>query len=48
LSDGLLFLGAVTSFIVAIRFSRKAIKEHVTTSRKMFPVDERAINKDQL
>lgn len=34
-SDGLLFAGAVASFIVAIRFSRKAIKEHVDISRRM-------------
>ena len=48
LSDGLLFLGALTSFMVAIRYSRKAIKEHVNTSRKMFPLDERAIKNDQV
>ncbi len=35
-SDGLLFLGAVASFIVAIWLSRKAIKEHVKTSKEMF------------
>ncbi len=48
LSDGLLFLGAVVSFIVAIRYSRKAIKEHVNTSKKMFPLDERAIKNEQV
>jgi protease PrsW len=35
-SEGLLFSGAVASFIVGIRYSRKAIKEHVNTSQKMF------------
>lgn len=35
-SEGMLFLGAVASFIVGIRYSRKAIKEHVNTSEKMF------------
>ncbi|MFT3844723.1 MAG: PrsW family glutamic-type intramembrane protease [Lacibacter sp.] len=35
-SEGLLFLGAVASFIIGIRYSRKAIKEHVNTSGKMF------------
>lgn len=36
ISDGLLFLGAVVSFIVAIILSRKAIKEHVNTSKTLF------------
>ncbi len=34
--DGVLFLGAVASFIVGIRYSKKAIKEHVNTSKEMF------------
>lgn len=34
-SDGLLFAGAVASFIIAIRFSRKAINEHVALSKRM-------------
>jgi hypothetical protein len=33
--DGLLFLGAVASFIIAIYFSRRAIKEHVELSKRM-------------
>lgn len=35
-SDGLLFLGAVASFIIAIKLSRRAIKEHVATSKQMY------------
>lgn len=35
-SEGLLFLGAVASFIIGIRYSKKAIKEHVNTSQEMF------------
>jgi protease PrsW len=35
-SDGLLFAGAVASFIAALRLSRKAIKEHIATSRQMY------------
>lgn len=46
LSDGLLFIGAVASFIVAIRLSRKAIREHMNTSKEMFPLDQRAIVKE--
>jgi len=38
ISDGLLFFGAVASFIVAIWLSRKAISEHVKTSKEMFHV----------
>jgi RsiW-degrading membrane proteinase PrsW (M82 family) len=34
--DGLLFVGAVSSFIIAIHFSKKAIREHVATSKQMF------------
>jgi RsiW-degrading membrane proteinase PrsW (M82 family) len=33
--DGLLFIGAVASFIIAIYFSRKAIKEHMAISKDM-------------
>jgi RsiW-degrading membrane proteinase PrsW (M82 family) len=36
LSDGLLFLGAVVSFIIAINLSQRAIKEHVATSKQMY------------
>jgi RsiW-degrading membrane proteinase PrsW (M82 family) len=36
ISDGLLFLGAVVSFIIAISLSRRAIKEHVATSKQMY------------
>ncbi len=39
ISDGLLFAGAVASFIVAIWLSRKAIREHVKTSKEMFHVE---------
>jgi protease PrsW len=39
LSDTLLFLGAVASFVFAIWLSRKAIKEHHTTSKNMFHPD---------
>ena len=39
ISDGLLFFGAVASFIVAIWLSRKAIREHVKTSKEMFHVE---------
>lgn len=35
-SDGLLFAGAVASFIAALRLSRKAIKEHIATSKQMY------------
>ena len=35
-SDGLLFAGAVASFIVALRLSRKAIREHIGTSKQMY------------
>jgi protease PrsW len=35
-SDGLLFAGAIASFIVALRLSRKAIKEHIATSKQMY------------
>lgn len=35
-SEGFLFLGAVASFIIGIRYSKKAIKEHVNTSQEMF------------
>ncbi|MBX9781688.1 MAG: PrsW family intramembrane metalloprotease [Chitinophagaceae bacterium] len=34
--DGLLFVGAAASFIIAIYFSRRAIKEHVATSKQLF------------
>jgi RsiW-degrading membrane proteinase PrsW (M82 family) len=36
ISDGLLFIGAVASFIIAVVLSKRAIKEHVTTSQEMF------------
>ena len=36
ISDGLLFIGAVTSFIIAVVLSKRAIKEHVSTSQEMF------------
>lgn len=39
LSDSLLFVGAVASFVFAIWLSRKAIKEHHTTSKNMFHPD---------
>jgi protease PrsW len=39
LSDSLLFIGAVASFIFAIWLSRKAIREHHTTSKNMFHPD---------
>jgi RsiW-degrading membrane proteinase PrsW (M82 family) len=39
LSDGLLFLGAVVSFIFAVWLSKKAIKEHHTLSKNMFHPD---------
>lgn len=35
-SDGLLFVGALGSFILGIWLSRKAIKEHVNTSANLF------------
>ncbi|WP_407520604.1 PrsW family glutamic-type intramembrane protease [Lacibacter sp. MH-610] len=34
--DGLLFAGAVASFIVALRLSRKAIQEHIAISKQMY------------
>lgn len=34
--DGLLFVGAVASFFIAIYFSRRAIKEHVATSKLLY------------
>jgi RsiW-degrading membrane proteinase PrsW (M82 family) len=34
-SDLLLFTGAVVSYIIAIRFSRSAIRDHLETSRRM-------------
>lgn len=39
LSDSLLFLGAVGSFIFAVWLSKKAIKEHHTLSKNMFHPD---------
>ncbi|MBP6686657.1 MAG: PrsW family intramembrane metalloprotease [Lacibacter sp.] len=39
LSDGLLFIGAVASFIVAVWLSKKAIKEHHDLSKNMFHPD---------
>ncbi|MBY0478288.1 MAG: PrsW family intramembrane metalloprotease [Chitinophagaceae bacterium] len=36
LGDGLLFLGAVSSFIIAIWLSKKAIRAHVKTSKVLF------------
>ena len=36
IGDGLLFLGAVASFIVAIWLSKRAIREHEQTSKSMF------------
>lgn len=33
--DGLLFMGAVASFIIAIYFSRRAIKEHIAVSKQI-------------
>lgn len=36
ISDGLLFIGAVASFVVAIILSKRAIKEHVNKSKEMF------------
>lgn len=36
-SDGLLFTGAVASFIVGVFLSKRAIREHVTASEQMFP-----------
>jgi protease PrsW len=38
ISDGLLFMGAVTSFIIAIRLSRKLIKQHQLLSQQTFNV----------
>lgn len=38
LSDGLLFLGAVASFIIAVWLSKKAIREHRETSEQMFAI----------
>lgn len=39
LSDSLLFVGAVGSFIFAVWLSKKAIKEHHTLSKNMFHPD---------
>ncbi|MEJ8843783.1 PrsW family glutamic-type intramembrane protease [Lacibacter sp. H375] len=39
LSDGLLFVGAVGSFIFAVWLSKKAIKEHHNLSKNMFHPD---------
>jgi protease PrsW len=41
-SDGLLFAGALLSFVLAIRLSAKAIKEHTLLSQKMHrePLEE--------
>jgi RsiW-degrading membrane proteinase PrsW (M82 family) len=39
-SDGLLFLGAVVSYIIAIRLSRKHIKTHQLLSRQMHNHDQ--------
>lgn len=36
LGDGLLFLGAVSSFFIAIWLSRKAIRAHMQTSKELF------------
>lgn len=38
-SEGLLFLGAVSSFAVAVFFSKRAIREHVNTSKTLFPYE---------
>lgn len=38
--NGLLFLGAIVSFIWAIRLSKKAMKEHLEHSRKLFDQNE--------
>lgn len=35
-SDGLLFLGAITSFIVAVRLSKRLIRQHQELSRQTF------------
>jgi len=35
ISGGLLFLGALISFVLAIRLARNAIEEHIDISRKM-------------
>jgi RsiW-degrading membrane proteinase PrsW (M82 family) len=35
-SDGLLFLGAITSFIIAVRLSKRLIKQHQELSRQTF------------
>ena len=38
--NGLLFIGAVLSFILSVRLSRKATKEHVEHSRQLFEQKE--------
>ena len=43
ISGGLLFLGALISFLLAIRLSRNAIEEHVSLSKQMHHEDEQTI-----
>lgn len=40
ISGGLLFLGALLSFVLAIRLSRNAIAEHISLSKKMHGEDQ--------
>jgi protease PrsW len=43
ISGGLLFLGAIISFLMAIRLSRNAIEEHVSLSKQMHHEDQQNI-----
>jgi len=43
ISGGLLFLGALISFLLAIRLSRNAIEEHVSLSKQMHHEDQQTI-----
>ncbi len=43
ISSGLLFLGAIISFLLAIRLSRNAIVEHIAVSKEMHAEDKHLV-----